>query len=753
VILFFEVKLATIPEALAIAIEHHQGGRLQAAEQIYRQILQMEPNHADALLLLGAIACAVGKLEIAVEYMARAVQLKPDFAEAHSNLGLALKEQGKLDEAVACHRRALALKPDFAEAHSNLGVALKEQGKLDEAVACYRRSLALKPDLAEAHNNLGIAFKDQGIVGEAVACYQRALRLKPDLAVAHNNLGNASRDQGNADEAAACCRRALALNSAYAEAHNNLGNALKDKGKLDEAVACYQRALQLKGDYAEAHNNLGIALKDQGKLDEAVACFCRAAHLKPAFPQAHYNLGIALKDQGKVNESVNCWHRALQLKPDYAEAHNNLGNALKEQGKLDEAVTCYRRALVLKPDYAEAHYNLGVTLSDQGKLAEAVACYRQALARQPDYAGAHNNLGVTLSDQGKLAEAAACYRQALARQPDYAEAHWNQSLLKLLTGNFERGWAEYEWRSKIKEQYFQQRHFSQPLWDGQPLAGSTILLHAEQGLGDTIQFIRYAALVKERVGTVLVECQPRLMDLLQGSAGIDQLVARGAALPPFGVQIPLLSLPAIFGTTLATVPAHFRYLRADSKRVARWGKELASLSGFRIGIAWQGDPKNTKDRQRSILLTQFESLAKIDDVCLVSLQKGPGAGQLLDLAGRFAVRDLGDRLDAEAAFIDTAAVMMSLDLIVTVDTAVAHLAGALGVPVWLALPLVPDWRWLLEREDSPWYPTMRLFRQRRPGDWSEVFERIAGASRALVATRTQYPDQDSNPERLVRSEE
>jgi tetratricopeptide (TPR) repeat protein len=592
--------LATISEALTIATQHHQGGRLQAAEQIYRQILHVEPNHPDALHLLGLIAYQVGRHEIAIEFMGRALQLKPDYVEAHNNLGIALKDQGMLDEAVACYRRALGLKPDYVEAHNNLGLALKDQGKLDEAIACYRQALALRPDFAEAHSNLGITLNNQE--------------------------------------------------------------------KLDEAVACYRRALALKPDYADAYYNLGVALKDQRKLDEAIACF---------------------------------W-RALALKPDNADAHYNLGNALKDQGKLDEAVACYRRALAQKPDFAEAQ----------------------------------NNLGTALSDQEKLDEAAACYRRALALKPDYAEAHWNHALVTLLTGDFELGWAEYEWRCKTKQNHFQRRNYPQPLWDGQPLGGKTILLHAEQGLGDTIQFIRYAPLVQERGGCVVVECQASLRTLFADCPGVQHLLARGDPLPPFAVQAPLLSLPWILGTTLDNIPACVPYLRADSELAETWRKELESLGGFKVGIVWQGNPQVKGDRRRSIPLRQYEALAQVEGVRLVSLQKGSGADQLHGLTERFSVLDLGDRLDARAAFMDTAAVMMNLDLIVTMDTAVGHLAGALGRPVWLALSLVPDWRWLLDREDSPWYPHHRLFRQSRPGDWSEVFERIASALRGLVATRT-----------------
>jgi len=338
--------MTTISDALAIAIQHHQSGRLHAAEQIYRQILQVEPDNADVLHLLGVIAHQVGRLDEAVACYRRALELKPDDVVANNNLGIALRNQGNLNGAVACFRRVRELKPDNAEAHNNLGAALKAQGNSDEAVDCYRRALELKPDYAEAYNNLGNALKNQAKLDEAVACYLRALELKPD----------------------------------YAEVHNNLGNTLCALGKLHEAVACYRRALELKPAYAETHHNLGVALRDQGKLNEAVACFRRALELKPDYADANSNLGIALRHQGKTDEAVACFRRALELKPDNADAHNNLGAALKTQGQTDEAVACYRRALELKPDCVGAHSNLlqalqygaGVTLA---ALAEAHAEY------------------------------------------------------------------------------------------------------------------------------------------------------------------------------------------------------------------------------------------------------------------------------------------------------------------------------------------------------------------------------------------
>ncbi len=665
--------MATISEALAIAIQHHQAGRLQAAEQIYRQILAVEPNHADAWDLLGVIAHQVGKHEVAVEYIARAVGLNENSAAFHNNLGGAYRALRRIPEALACFRRALELKPDYAEAHNNLGAGLYDRGKPDEAVTCYRRALELKPDYADAHYNLGVALNDQGKLDEVVTCYRRALELKPD----------------------------------YAEAHNNLGAALNGQGKLGEAATCYRRVVELKPDYAEAHNNLGAALNGQGEVDEAVACYRRALELKPDFAIVHHNLGVALKGQGKLDEAVACYRRALELEPNYAKAHGNLGIALNEQGKLDEAVACHRRALELKPDFAEIHNNLGVALKDQGKLDEAVACYRRALELKSDYADAHVNLS-----------------------------------LLLLTGDFQRGWAEYQWRWKTKQ--CPPRDFSQAPWDGQPLEGRTILLHAEQGFGDTIQFIRYASLVKQAGASVLVECQKPLVRLLAGCRGVDALIGRGDDLPPFDVQAPLLSLPGIFHTSLETIPADVPYLFADPVLIEQWRGELGPIADSKIGIAWRGNPTHKNDRARSIPLSCFEPLASLPAIHLVSLQKGAGAEELQEARDHFPVIDLGSRLDeTSGAFLDTAAVMMNLDLVITCDTAVAHLAGALGVLVWVALPFVPDWRWLLDRSDSPWYPTMRLFRQDKRGDWQGVFQRIEAAIGEQMASQAIRPNEES----------
>ena len=459
----------------------------------------------------------------------------------------------------------------------------------------------------------------------------------------------------------------------------------------------------------------------------ALEVFIRSAvgHARPmsASSEAHNEQGIKFIEQGRLDDALASFRQAVRLRPDNAEAQNNLGATLKRQERLDEAVACYREALRLKPDFAEVYSNLGNVLRLLGNPDLAVESFRQALRLKPNYADAQNNLSNALKDQGKVNEALAGYERALELKPSYAEAHLDRAITWLLLGDFAKGWTEFEWRWQYKN--FPPRPFRQPRWDGAPLDGRTILLHAEQGLGDTIQFIRYAALVKELGGRVIVECQRSLLRLLAGCAGIDELVGQGASLPDFDVHSPLFSMPYVFRTSLTTIPAGHPYLFADPGLEEQWRRELAPVGDFKVGICWQGNPKHAWDRLRSIPLGQFAPLARLDGVRLFSLQKGPGSEQIKEAA--FPITDLACRLDeASGPFMDTAAVMKNLDLIITADTSIAHLAGALGVPVWIALPFLPDWRWLLAREDSPWYPTVRLFRQTNRGNWQEVFERIAG---------------------------
>jgi len=623
--------------------------------------------------------------------------------------------------------------------------------------------------------SLARQHQQAGGFAQAEQLYRQILHGDPSHIDAYCFLGEVCETQGKLPDAEISYRRAIQLLPGHARAHNWLGIVLARQGRLVEAVASFKQAVRCDPNDAETHHNLAVAFDRQGQTAAAIDSYRQALQLQPSFAQAHYNLGLALNAQDNRDEAIEQYRRALQFKADYPEALNDLGNALAAQEKLGEAVSSYQKALRLRPHFADAHYNLGIALGKQQQHDEAMAEFRQALRFKPDFAEAHVHLGDVHRLKGEMDEALACFKQALRLKPALPGAHWNRALLLLLCGDFEQGWQEYEWRWAQHD--FARRQFPQPQWDGSDLRSRTILLHAEQGLGDTMHIIRYLPLVKQRGGNVIVECQPQLLRLLAGFPGIDALLSTGSLLPPFDVQAPLLSLPGIFHTTTDTIPRAVPYLQANVKLVEHWRHEMREspmsdgkspmsdvqcpmseeavltshiahrTSHFLVGIAWQGSVANPGDRQRSIPLACFAPLAQVPGVKLISLQKGPGTEQLCASpspppgggekrwgAGQIPVLDLASRLDEESgAFMDTAAVMKSLDLVVCTDTAVAHLAGALAVPVWLALTTAPDWRWLLKREDSPWYPTMRLFRQTRYGRWEEVFERMAGELRTVVS--------------------
>ena len=422
-----------------------------------------------------------------------------------------------------------------------------------------------------------------------------------------------------------------------------------------------------------------------------------------------------------MTEAVASFHKALQIKPDIAEAHYNLGGAFSDLGKHEEAVSSYRRALEIKPDYAEAHNNVGNALGDLGKHEDAIASYQRALKLKPDYAKAHRNLGNALKHLGKHGEAVASFHIALQVKPDDADAHYNLGDTLLLNGDFEAGWKEYEWRWQIEQLKNSRRYFAQPLWLGEDtLDGRTILLHSEQGIGDTIQFSRFAKMVADRGARVILEVPSPLAGLMEKLEGFTRLVENGSALPYFDYHCPLLSLPLAFNTDIDSIPAHIPYIFSDSARVASWQKILGVKTNPRVGLVWSGNRTHKNDHNRSIALIRMLPLLA-QDIQWISLHKEIQEREADLLASRKDILHFGDELKD---FSDTAALIELMDLVISVDTSVAHLAGAMGKPVWILLPFIPDWRWLLDREDSPWYPRARLFRQPKVGDWAGVISRL-----------------------------
>ena len=540
-------------------------------------------------------------------------------------------------------------------------------------------------------------------------------------------------------------RSALELRPGFADGHFNLGNALDDLGRYEAAVASYRSALALKPGFAEAHNNLGSALSHLERHEEAIASCRSALALRPGFAEAHNNLGRALNDLKRYDEAIGSCRSALALKPDFAEAYSNLGSALNNLKRHEEAIASCRQALAIQPGLAEAHSNLGAALSAVDRHEEAIASCQRALAIKPELADAHNNLGNALNACNRHEEAIAIYQRALALQPDLAEAHLNQSFALLAIGDFEHAWKEYEWRWLTRE-FERLPKFKQQPWRGAgDLSGKRILLHNEQGFGDTLQFVRYVPLVAARGARVVLEVQRPLKALAGSVAGVDEVVAEGEALPGFDYQCPLLSLPLAFGTTLQSIPGEVPYLHPAPDRVAKWRALLGERTGLRIGLAWSGNRNQKNDHNRSIGLARLLPLLSVPGVRFVGLQKELREEDVEVLGKVPGFTHLGEQLED---FADTAAAVSLLDLVITVDSAVAHLAGALGRPVWVLLPFAADWRWLLEREDSPWYPSARLFRQPKIGDWDSVIARLREelprlASDLSARSDTQAPSAQS----------
>ena len=515
-------------------------------------------------------------------------------------------------------------------------------------------------------------------------------------------------------------------------------------GRLAEAESAYRAILAADPDNIDALHLLGVVAHQGGRQEQAAELITRSLSLNAGNAAAHSNLGVVLAAQGKPQEAIAEFRRALALQPDFADAYFGLGNALRDQGRREEAAACLRQALALKPDFAQAHCNLGILLEDQGSSEEAVAHYRKALALHGDFAPAHANLGNSLIALGRLAEAEENLRQALLLQPGMAHAKFSLGQLKLLQGDYESGLPLYEYRfEKNALSHFysglQGRMAAfqgAPRWQGEDVSGKALLVWTEQGLGDNLMLLRFLPLLKGRgAGRLIVYCDAALVRLVQSMAEVDEVIPRTRPVPfgQFDLHCPIMSLPLMLGTRLATIPHRIPYVFVPEEIDQRWAQKLAGVAAPRIGLAWSGDALNPKNPVRSVRLQLFSPLIEIPGASFVSLQKGEPADQLKGMG--LAILDWMGECDD---LVDTAALMQQLDLVITVDTVVAHLAGALGRPVWLLNRYESEWRWQVQREDSPWYPTMRIFRQLAPGRWDEVVARIAAELRGHLAAGRRF---------------
>ncbi|MBW8039421.1 MAG: tetratricopeptide repeat protein [Planctomycetes bacterium] len=503
-------------------------------------------------------------------------------------------------------------------------------------------------------------------------------------------------------------------------------------GDLTGARRQYQQVLKTDPDNADALHSLGLIALQNGQYDKALDLISKAIEQNSQNPQFYNNLGVVFKALRKIEKAIEAYQQALSLNPDFAEAYNNMGSVLYALGRFSDAVENCRQAISLNPDYPEAYNNLAAALQALGQYEAALENCRQAVLIKPDYVEAYNTMASVLQMYGRCDEAIETYRQAIRLAPDYAKVHNNLGMVLLLNARFIEGWKKYEWRLKSSVTAYPFRSQS-CRWDGSSFVGKTLLVCCEQGLGDSLQFVRYLPMVKAFGGKVILSAKKALSGLFRQCPGIDDLVETSGNAPDvnFDFHVPLLSLPGIFATTLETIPADVPYLYADPIKVEYWKDKFAEAD-FKVGIVWAGSPSNDNDRNRSCALRHFTTLAKIEGVKLYSLQKSIAAAQLDELPPNIVIPNFAEQLDD---FTDTAAVIENLDLVISADTAVLHLAGAMGKPVWALLPFAPDWRWMLDRDDSPWYPTMRLFRQEKWNDWDGVFAHIAEQLKILTEKR------------------
>jgi tetratricopeptide (TPR) repeat protein len=576
-----------------------------------------------------------------------------------------------------------------------------------------------------------VALHQQGQLPEAEGLYRAVLEANADhIAALHNLASIISTQRARAGEAEALLRRALARQPNSTVALCGLGNTLQAMGRFEEAKLCFQRALAIDPNLPEAEHNCGNALLSLGRHGEAIDRYRRAMAIRPGYAEAHYHTGYALQAQDRQQEALSWYEKAIALKPDYADALNNLGNALRALGRDDEAIARYEQAIRARRDYAEAYINLASAFLQLNRPEEAIRHSRALIGIRPDFAEAHHTLGRALQALNRHHEAIAAYRHATALNPAHFEAHWHEGQVRLALGDLPEGWRQWEYRLLMPSS--KRREFPRPQWLGDTdLAGKRVFLYAEpgEGFGDTIQFARYAPLVARRGATVALEVQAPLAPLLGGMAGVSRVSVAGEPPPEFDYHCPLMSLPFAFKTTLASIPAEVPYLAPPRDRVDHWGARLESGGAPRIGIAWSGRPRQGEFRNRPIPLSLMASLLATPGLRFVALQKDLREGDAALLQSYPAVVNLGPELED---FADTAAIISLLDLVISVDTSVAHLAGALGKPVWILLQYAADWRWLLERHDNPWYPSARLFRQQRIGDWESVIPRVHEALRSVV---------------------
>ena len=639
-------------------------------------------------------------------------------------------QSGRFAVAEERVQRALASDPQHADSLHLTGLLHAKANRIDIAIDFVARAIRIDQGNPEYFSNLGTFLARQDRFAEALKSYEVALTLKPDSADVWVKIGDLSRQQKNFEEALLAYNHALSLDPRHLDAADKSGALLIELQRYAEALARFEQSDRISPGRSETLFYKGFCFQALKRGEEAVACYAMTLAADAKNYDARIELGNLLLGMGQLEEAASHFRKAIQIRPHGANAFCNLGNVLTQVKRFDEAFAMLDRAIALAPEFAEAINNRGSLLTAINRPEEALADFKRAVALKPDFARGHTNRGLCLDDLLRPDEALKSYMAALALDPDDGDTHWGLAVNRLRVGDFKAGWAEAEWRWKSSLRS-QRRHWNRQLWLGaEPIAGKTLLLHNDQGLGDAIQFCRYIPQLAERGARVILEMDRPLKDLLSGVSGITQCVFKGETLPDHDFHCPLASLPLAFDTTLDTIPSSVPYI-AIGQRTGGWEAILGSIGLPRIGIVWSGNPDHSNDHNRSVPLKALTPLFDVE-AQFVSLQKNVRESDLAILRGCSDVLDAAPELDS---FADTAALIQQLDLVISVDTSVAHLAGALGKPVWILLPHVPDYRWLLDRDDSPWYPTARLFRQTATRNYADVLDRMRADLSEWIAVR------------------
>ncbi len=619
-----------------------------------------------------------------------------------------------------------------------------QSGNVTDAIQHYQVLLKKHPQEAQIIYLLGTAYCQSGQLPQAIETLQQAIQLNPSNAFAYNNLGNALQEQKRKQEALECYQQAIKIKPDYVSAFYNQGNLLNELGQPQAALKSYAEALRLQPNYVDALREYGNLLRDSNQVEEALEIYAQALHYEYQNADVHFHRAIALKKLGRIHQALESYLEAARCNPHHASALYNCGNLYLDLARYPQAIERYTLALEAKPEYPEAYLNRGNAQKAIGQMQASLQDYSAAIQLRPEYADAYSNRGNLHKDNGRIQLALADYEQALALRPDYAEVQWNKALLLIVQGQYEQGWALYEWRLRMQSYQINCLQFPLPEWrDLSQIKDQVVLVYTEQGFGDAIQFCRYLPIVRQHCKQLIVLVHRSLLGVLQTLQCDMTLVAKGEQLPAFDSYCPLMSLPFVCHTNLNNIPSDIPYLTATAVKQQQWQERInssansASASPLKVGLAWAGSAKHDNDSNRSIALQLLHDLLQVP-VSWHSLQK---EYRVHDHSSIRKASQLHQHQQQLQDFSDTAALISQMDLVISVDTSVAHLAGAMGKPVWILLPFAPDYRWLLERSDCPWYPTARLFRQSVLGDWTSPIQQIVQALHALLDSHAAGPVQ------------